>query len=289
MDPRVRPLQGTLWQWGRNKVAFESGAADSARKLIVLGGLGDGLLPCRWAPALSDAAAATGWATVQPTLSSAYTGYGTGMLQRDVDELSELVAHMVAERGCERIAIVGHSTGCQIACAFARDGAADARARLAAVALQAPVSDQESGMLNEATERWLAHARALPCASRALMPAEAHWSPITAERFLSLFSADGAQPDDLFSSYLTDAQLEARLGHLRGLPILVAYSMADEYVPPTVDKDALVGRLTRALGERAVPLKLAGASHSLDGPADGSAADEFVRATVELLRSVRDD
>ena len=283
MDPRVHALQGALWQWGRNKVAFESGPAGSSRKLLVLGGLGDGLLACRWAPALSDAAAAAGWATVQPTLSSAYTGYGTGMLQRDVDELSELIAHMVAERGCERIAIVGHSTGCQIACAFARSGSADARARLAAVSLQAPVSDQESGMLNEQTERWLAHARALP--SDSLMPAEAHWSPITAERFLSLFSADGGQPDDLFSSYLTDAQLEARLGHMRGVPTLVAYSMDDEYVPHSVDKDALVGKLVRALGERAVPLKLAAASHALDEPADGSAAEQFVRATVELLRS----
>ncbi|KAJ1633478.1 hypothetical protein T492DRAFT_981365 [Pavlovales sp. CCMP2436] len=282
-DPRTRALPGTLWQWGRNKVAFESGLPGSARKLLVLGGLTDGLLPCRYVPALSHAAAAHGWSTVQPILSSSYAGYGTGMLSRDVEELSALVEHMVAERGCEEVAVVGHSTGCQIACSFAKSGTELARARLIALALQAPVSDQESGLLNEATALWVEHAKGLPEPSRTLMPIEAHYSPITAERFLSLYDAtDGAQPDDMFSSYLSDAQLRAKLS-MDGLPVLVAYSMVDEYVPKTVDKRALVGRLVAAIGSGAVPLCIEGANHSLDAPADGLAAEAFVRATVELL------
>lgn len=286
-DPRVRPLAGALWQWGANRAAFESGALSSPRKLIVVGGLTDGLLPCRWVPALAQAAEALGWSTVQPVLSSSYAGYGTGSLQRDADELSELVRHMAAERGCEQVAIAGHSTGCQIACSFARLGAASATARLVAVALQAPVSDQESGAGGEETAKWLRVAAGAPEPASTLMPLEAHYVPITCARFLSLYATDGGQPDDLFSSYLTYAQLRERLGHLDGLPVLVAYSMADQYVPPHVDKRALVGRLARAIGSGAVPLCLEDADHSLDLPADGSAAEAFVRAAAELLRGAR--
>jgi pimeloyl-ACP methyl ester carboxylesterase len=285
VDPRVRPLQGALWQWGRNKVAFSSGPQQSPKKLIILGGLTDGLLPCRWVPALSHAAADEGWSTIQPTLSSSYAGYGTGMLQRDADELSELVEHMAAERGCEQVAIVGHSTGCQIAVHFAAHGSPVALGRLAAIVLQAPVSDQESGSLSAETAKWLAHARALSTPATTLMPLEAHYVPITAERFLSLYDETGGkQPDDLFSSYLSEAQLQSKLKHLDRLPTLVAFSMADEYVPPSVDKRELVARLSHAMGEGTVQLCLEGGNHSLDEPADGSAAKRFVEATVELLR-----
>ena len=183
-DPRARPMAGALWQWGRNRVAFESGAGP--RKLIVLGGLTDGLLPCRWVPALADAAAEAGWSTVQPVLSSAYAGYGTGTLQRDADELSELVEHMVAERGCEAVAVVGHSTGCQIACSFARFGSAAAISRIAALVLQAPVSDQESGGMRDETAAWVARARAAPTPSTTLMPLDAHDVPIPCDLVLRL-------------------------------------------------------------------------------------------------------
>lgn len=286
-DPRTRPLAGALWQWGQNKAAFESGSLTSSRKLIVIGGLTDGLLPCRWVPALAQAAAEHGWSTVQPILSSAYAGYGTGMLQRDADELSQLVEHMVDERGAEQVAIVGHSTGCQVACTFAKLGSARAVSCLAAIVLQAPVSDQESGAMDESTAKWLQVAKASPRPDKALMPLEAHYVPITCARYLSLYDSNGEQPDDLFSSYLTDEQLRQKLGHLDGMPVLVAYSLADQYVPAHVDKRGLVARLTAAIGSGAVPLCLEGGDHDLRLPADGSAAAAFVSAAAALLRDAR--
>lgn len=282
-DLRSRALAGVMYQWGMNKVAFESAAVGSTNKLIVLGGLTDGLMPCEWVVPLSHAAHELGWALVQPVLSSSYAGYGTGTLARDAEELSALVTDMVESRGCERVVVCGHSTGCQIACTFARRGTPEAVSRLAAVVLQAPVSDQESGGMEEGTARWLTHARAVASPATELMPMDAHYVPITAERYLSLYETDGLQPDDFFSSYLTDEQLRERLGHLDPKPTLVAFSMADEYVPAHVDKGALAERIARAAGRGAVVLPLEGASHSLAEPRDGAARRQFVRAVADLL------
>lgn len=283
-DPRSRGLAGRLYQWGQNKVAFESGCIGSLVKIIVLGGLGDGLLACKWVPALSDAAREKEWAVVQPTLTSSFGGHGTSNLRQDAEELTALVNDLVDNRGAEKVAIVGHSTGCQIAVTFMRLADRFVRTRVVAVALQAPVSDQES--LQPSLEHFVGFAESNAHRKDDLMPREAHFVPISIGRFLSLYSKSGNEDDDMFSSYLTDDQLTSKLGHLKGVPVLVAYSMSDEYVPSRFslqDKETLVGRLAGAMGEGAVPLMLTGASHSLAEPADGSAQSAFVRALVEMV------
>jgi len=170
---------------------------------------------------------------------------------------------------------------------LARDAPSEIRARIAAVMLQAPVSDQESGTMDRSTEKWLAHAASVKEPAKELMPLAAHYGPITVERYLSLYARDGHQADDLFSSYLSDVQLEEKLGHLRGMPVLLAFSMADEYVPESVEKSALVDRLVKAMGpESARALKLQGASHSLDKPEDGSAIRLFVDAVTTMLKDL---
>ena len=153
-------------------VAFQSAApardggasassAPAADVLVFIGGLSDGFLATPYVERLADALTGAGWALVQARrifphfacplrlihrgpqvlLSSSYGGWGTASLSRDADELAALVAHLRAERGAVRVALMGHSTGCQDIVALLRRG--DAAARVNAVVLQAPVSDRD--------------------------------------------------------------------------------------------------------------------------------------------------
>lgn len=51
--------------------------------------------------------------SVQIHWSSAYDGFGTGSLDRDVDEMAALIAHLKRREGVEMVVIAGHSTGSQ--------------------------------------------------------------------------------------------------------------------------------------------------------------------------------
>ena len=102
--------------------------------------------------------------------------------------------------------------------------------------------------------------------------------PISAYRLHSLVSRAG--DDDLFSSDFTDEELDYRLGHMRKVPTLVAFSMNDEYVPKEVDKDALVARLVDAIAPQVQPLKIEG-KHNLGD--DEKAIDLFVHGVQTFL------
>jgi hypothetical protein len=68
-------------------------------------------------------------------------------------------------------------------------------------------------------------------------------APISARRWLSLASPDHDGDDDYFSSDLTDEQLLKSFGALsKRAPLCVLFSGSDEYVPRSIDKDALLQR-----------------------------------------------
>lgn len=256
------------------------------KKLICIGGLTDGLLACPWVPELSKLAGDCNWSTTQPLLTSSYTGYGTGSLSRDTEELSSFILQLKNKFNTQDIVIVGHSTGCQNACHFTANGDAEAVALVSGIALQAAVSDQEAGLLEPSASNYLQFAREQPTDKLdSLMPIEAHWTPISVRRFLSLFEKYG--DDDYFSSYLTDSELSSKLAHFDGLPnlkgVILAYSMADQYVPLDIDKNSLVDRIAKAIGDKCIPLKLQYADHSLSLPQDGSAIKIFVNTVLSLL------
>jgi len=113
-----------------------------------MGGLTDGLLACSYVESLATELDRRGWALVQPVLSSSYAQYGTSSLQRDADELAELLMHLERTRpSVQSFAIVGHSTGCQDAVTLLERAPPSVRRRLRAAILQAPVSDREAASL----------------------------------------------------------------------------------------------------------------------------------------------
>lgn len=289
--PPVSPygvLTGNLFLYSQGKAAFESPSIDAPHKCILVGGLSDGLMPVPYT-GLLESSLPEGCSLVQPVLSSSYTGFGHGSLDRDVAELEDLFRYLHAHHSAESFSIVGHSTGCQDAVAFMAGADEEWRNRVRLVALQAPVSDREGPMTEPLYEERIAIARGLVAEDKGqeMMPREAFWAPITGQRFLDLQQVGGR--DDYFSSDYTDEQMQSRLAHMgthTELQVLVAYSGADEYVPQHVDKRKLTNRMVEAMnhGGTAVAeaLYLDTGSHNLaEGVND---ARKFVDRVREILQ-----
>jgi pimeloyl-ACP methyl ester carboxylesterase len=327
-------LSGQLFQYGGGRVAFESPilpfstpqpllssssasvGADFAlttpvtmkrNKCILVGGLSDGLLPLPYTQALEQVCQANDWSLVQPILSSSYTGFGHGSLDRDVQELEQLLEYLMIHRRGERFCLVGHSTGCQDAVHFLKTAADRYVNRLALVVLQAPVSDRESAMIDDTADyqEHLAMAQGLRDEGKAdeMMPRKCFWAPITAQRFLDLQERGGC--DDYFSSDYTNDELRERLQHVgirarsaattSRLRVLVAVSGMDEYVPKHVDKRQVMDRMVQAMNgggcddthdddRVATPLYIADGIHNLQqGP---EASNVLIQKIDEMFKSL---
>jgi hypothetical protein len=254
--------------------------------VICLGGLTDGLYPCPWIHQLHQKCEELGWALVQPLLSSSYSGYGTGTLDRDVTELSQFIEHLSQQFNSSKISSLVTAQAVKLI-HFTNYASDKMLSFLYGIILQAPVSDQEAGT---STERFLRWAKDQPPEhSQNLMSIESHYSPITIQRYLSLFERYGQ--DDYFSSYLTDEELLSRFSGIRSrsfplMRVLVTYSMGDEYVPLTINRDLLVDRLVSCLGPRAFGLKLPLANHNLSLPEDGTSVQQFIDAVDSLLKEI---
>mmetsp|Transcript_51877 Transcript_51877/g.161432 ORF Transcript_51877/g.161432 Transcript_51877/m.161432 type:complete len:366 (+) Transcript_51877:49-1146(+) len=296
-DPRQDGMRGSLFQYAPQLQAFESGPGDAEKKLIMIGGLSDGLLPCWYVPSLGQAASEEGWSMVQPILRSSYNMWGFGSLERDVEDLSALLDFLAREREGKKFAICGHSTGCQIACHYMRSRENLPQHNISHIILQAGVSDREledADALAKQQEN-LQAARQLARQSGGgdeFLPRSACWAPVTAQRFLDLNDVGGK--DDYFSSDLSEDELARRFGGFYSTTdVMIAYSSKDEYVPSTVNKQELVERIARAMrGEggkaRVVPLVVPNANHALsplpEDPESASAEKFFVAQVREFLR-----
>lgn len=273
-------MNGRLFAYAPNLQAFESGGK-SSKKLIMIGGLGDGLLACPYVPQLGTALEEAGWALVQALLRSSYSQFGWHTLDDDVADLESLITVLERE-GASTIALCGHSTGAQICAHYVRKSK---RQRVKAVILQAGISDREG----EDRTLGLAAARGLP--SDCFMPPQALWAPITAQRYLHLYDKGGL--DDYFSSDLTDNELKEKLGCFgtNSVSALVCFSSKDEYVPKSVDKVKLVQRMCSAMASSTsswgrapsyVPLVL---EHDADhGLTNEAAQRAFVTAVIDFLK-----
>jgi len=84
--------------------------------VVLLSGLTEGLLALPYAPLLAERCASLSLELVQAQLRSSYDGWGRAGLDGDAAEVAALVAWLGRERRSRGVVLVGHSTGCQIAC-----------------------------------------------------------------------------------------------------------------------------------------------------------------------------
>jgi len=287
--------EGTLFKYGpaAAHVAFQPAAAPArARVVVAVGGLTDGFFSTPYLAPLAAAAAAAGWGLVTPLLRSSHTGWGTASLDGDAADLALLADHLGAARGAARLALLGHSTGCQGAVRYAGSHAAGGgggggggapsaaasappgRPRLETIILQAPVSDREWLAGQERTAARLAAAAAAVAGGNpgALIGTCDEWdgAPLSAARWLSLAGDRG--DDDMFSSDLTGDELADRLARpLAAVPrVLVLASIREQYAPPGHDPAAAAARLATAIGPAATAVTLDG-DHSLAGAEEAAA------------------
>ena len=237
----------TVYKNDPTLVMFTSGpeVSDSEGTAVFIGGLTDGPMSLCYLPALAAALEEKRWRLCQPTLSSAYLGFGVSDLDKDAEELDLGVDRILASASAiekkkkkHAVALVGHSTGCQDIVHFLRRGRR--RADIAAAVLQAPVSDREA-MCMEHGEEAIAAANAAARAMCAegggvdLMPRSTpgtFGAPVSAARYASL--SGRMTPDDLFSSDLTAHELSQQIGHMghaSAPPSLWVRSADDEYAP----------------------------------------------------------
>jgi hypothetical protein len=266
-------------------------------KCILLGGLSDGLLPVPYTQQLQHVCQQHDWSLVQPVLSSSYTGFGHGSLQRDCDELQELLNYLITFRNGKEFALIGHSTGCQDVIYFMKHATTVLTCRIRLVVLQAPVSDREDAMQQNQYDTRLEYAmqHVQDGKGQEMLPRSFFWAPITAQRYVDLNVRGGT--DDYFSSDFTDQELVERLHHVGShvdLRVLVAFSGADEYVPSHVNSEMLTQRLVAAMNSNcpqdkpvAEGLYIPSGNHNLsEGPDD---ATTFVNKISEILSGLHSE
>jgi hypothetical protein len=293
-----------------------------------LGGLSDGLFPVPYTTALSEMLCKQHqqedqqtWSLIQPIFSSSYTGFGHGNLDNDVIEIDELVQYIMTYRNCQqKIILIGHSTGCQQIVHYLKYGIQ--RNKINMAVLQAPVSDREAATIwnHDTSTCWNAEVhietlngyielsrrmKIIEQRGNEMMPRDAFWAPITANRYYDLMSKGGT--DDYFSSDYTDIELQNRLSHISELHdtlrhVIVAYSGSDEYVPKHVDTKVLTERLCNAMNYRnnhdndiatgnLVPIQIAkslylpNGNHNLSSN-DGTEGTIFVNHIQQLLHTI---
>ncbi|ODV90373.1 hypothetical protein CANCADRAFT_26030 [Tortispora caseinolytica NRRL Y-17796] len=220
--------------------------------LLFVAGLTDNICSVGYLPPLAEELDTIGWSTAQIMASSAGSGFGLVSLASDVQQISEVVSYF-RDQGFNKIVLMGHSTGCQDCLAYQTpvlpsSKAAD-RAKLDGYILQAPVSDAEAisqELSQDLIDESIEVAKQLYTSESPLAIVPLKYSknmfgsiPITALRWLALFQPRGM--DDFFSTYLTEQDLQQTFANLNTSSLFLM-SGADQFVPTTVDKHALLAR-----------------------------------------------
>lgn len=292
------PVAGLIHEYAPRHIAFEFTPASHKNVLIFVGGLMDGLLTVPYLEPLAKELAKIGYSLIQIEFSSSHIGWGTGSLERDSTEISQLVTYLKSEKGGKRtkIGLMGHSTGCQNTTHYFNRQPRNDPAKFSAIdfgILQAPVSDRASSSLvlsPEEIEESLKIARDLIAngESGEIMPHRftKHFFdvPINAYRWNSLMSVRG--DDDFFSSDLDDTDFETTFGKF-DKPFLVLYSGSDEYVPASVDKKALMERWSKVAGSKWSPYSkvIDGATHNIGEGSKESSQKDAIDSVIKFIES----
>ncbi|QPH12675.1 hypothetical protein C2857_004945 [Epichloe festucae Fl1] len=274
--------------------AYELGSNAASRKsrnaVIFIGGLGDGPHTVPYIRTVARHLETTGkelaYSIFEVRLRSAFIGFGTSSLKKDVDDIAALVKYLRG-LGKEKIVLFGHSTGCQDCIEYA-DYAKHNSPPVDGFIVQGPISDRETmhdifpshqDSLDLA-DQWIAEGRAHDCLPRDKVPQDLG-APMTAYRFKSLIAKDG--DDDYFSSDLDDETVR-RYWSRFNKPVLALHSANDEYVPEFVDQAKENQRFQKA-NSMVSPLSglIPEASHQV---LEESAREWLGQRVVEFLQTI---
>ncbi|KAK6819478.1 hypothetical protein PG987_015961 [Apiospora arundinis] len=230
-----------------HNTAFETGPANAPNALVFIGGLGDGPFTVYYPRAISAAFICNGlnYSLFELRMASSYTQFGFKRLSDDVADIAALVSYL-RSLGKQRIVLMGHSTGTQDCMEYVSPAYSDLPP-VDGFILQAPACDRGAllmGMGAEKLEQSVQTARGLIAAGKGhermptdVVPAGVFDVPISADRWYSLSAKDGG--DNYFDPDYTPN--EARVFWQRfSKPLLILHSGKDEYIPATVDKEALI-------------------------------------------------
>lgn len=287
------PVKGVIHTYAFRKVCFEFSQdplLNTDKALIVIGGLTDGILTVPYHQPLSVALSKHNWSVFQIEFTSSHSGWGTGSLNRDSEEIHQLIEYLLSI-GKKKIGIMGHSTGCQnVMHYFTRFKNTDAKFGI----MQAPVSDRAAlaDILTENdVKKSLKLAQELISQKKEneIMPSiySEHFfgAPISAYRWNSLFSVRG--DDDFFSDDLNKDDWKTTFGNFNH-PYLVLYSGDDEFVPSWVDKEKLMENW-KSVGEGKgwsnFSKILYGAKHNLGEGSKPRVLEDAIKTVVEFITS----
>ncbi|KAI2615441.1 DUF1749-domain-containing protein [Hypoxylon sp. NC1633] len=274
--------------------AYETGLADARNAVVFIGGLGDGPHTVPYPRALAkrlEAESELSYSVFEFRLTSSFTGFGFASLADDVADISALVKYL-RNIGKQRVVLLGHSTGSQD-CMEYTSPSHDA-APVDGYILQAPVSDRGAVALEmgeSELDEGLKAAKDLIISGRGheRMPRE-HLSPsfqntpISASRWYALGASDGE--DNYFDPGLPDNVVGPFWKRI-DKPILILHSGNDEFVPSSIDKNALVQHwktLCRPGIASEFSGTIPGACHRVEEPE----AEEWIANTVvKFLRSIK--
>lgn len=239
-------FNGTLHKYNGTHVAFEISPVGRKNVLILIGGMTDGLLSVPYTTNLAAVIAPLGFTVINPQMSSSFKGFGISSLDRDIQELKELVKYLKSEQGGsrEKIVIMGHSTGSQDVMHYLLNKPNDIDGAI----FQGSCSDREGLVENvDADVLDRLNKKAIEMVKNGqkndLLPSEYSNiminTPLTAYRWCSLTLPGG--DDDYFSSDLSNETFAKTFGKIN-VPFLVAYSGKDEFVPLHIDKIGLLKR-----------------------------------------------
>ncbi|RYP79230.1 hypothetical protein DL771_000208 [Monosporascus sp. 5C6A] len=222
-------------------------------------------------------------------MRSSFLGFGFSSLVKDVEDISALVKYL-RSIGKEKVVLIGHSTGCQDIMEYT-DPAHDGLSPVEGYILQGPVSDRgaismEIGESNldesiKAAKNIIASGKGYGRMPLEHLPASFQGTPISVFRWYALGAADGE--DNYFSPDLPD-DVAAGFWKRIDKPILILHSGQDEFVPKSVDKDALVKHWTtycRPGIASELSGTIPGANHRVEEPD----AQQWLAETVKVLHS----
>lgn len=274
---------------------------DNPNLLIFIGGLGDQVQTVPYVEPLSRALNSENWGVVEILTQSSGSSWGTGSISRDALDIAKAVTYFKEKYKPEKIAIQGHSTGCQDVIYYLTQGDVSSRPFVNGAILQASVSDREAFLKSNNSEFYkesLDYAKARYseiCKDAALteIVPEKYYkkffgTPISVYRWLALFDVRGQ--DDYFSSDLTAEDFAKTFGKIdeygKTNKLLVAYSGKDEFVPDFVNKEDLMSNFKAATSPHIWSKHsavIAGASHNCGPTSDPEAQGLLIKAVKNFL------